>query len=321
MEDLISVVIPIYNVEKYLKKCVESILKQTYENIEIILVDDGSLDNCGNICEEFANIDNRIKVIHKKNGGLSDARNHGIKIAKGKYITFVDSDDYVEKTYIEKLYNAIKINGTKISQCNILIVNDNEKVLEKLGYSSKLIKYGKDMIIDFYGQHGIENIVVWNKMYLIDLFKNLKYPKGKIHEDEFITYKILYNTDKIAIIDDYLYNYRQNNNSIMGKKFNIKRLAILEALEERLEFFFDREDEQLYKLTLMAYLQKIRESYINTKKYISNSKSIQIDLIKKYRNTYKAILKFKDIKKELGLKMFLFYILPELYYKIKKSKY
>ena len=116
-QDLISVIVPVYNVENYLKRCLDSIINQTYQNIEIILIDDGSTDNSGNLCEDYKKIDNRIKVVHKTNGGLSDARNTGIKKAKGKYITFVDSDDYVEYDYVEYLYNLIKKYDTNISFC------------------------------------------------------------------------------------------------------------------------------------------------------------------------------------------------------------
>ena len=215
--DLISIVVPIYNVENYLNECIESLIKQTYKNIEIILVDDGSSDNCSNICEEYAKKDTRIKVIHKEHGGPSEARNYGIDIATGTYMVFVDSDDYVDVKYVEMLYNAIKTNNTKVSQCNFWKINDKGEFIEKVGYLDNQIKNGKDMIMDLYNGYSIVNIVAWNKMYAIELFDNLRYPVGKIHEDEYITYKIFYNTDKIAVINEYLYNYRQNENSITGR--------------------------------------------------------------------------------------------------------
>ena len=131
MEDLISVVVPIYNVENYIKKCVDSILSQTYKNLEIILVDDGSPDNCPQICDEYAQKDNRIKVIHKENGGLSDARNAGIDISKGKFITFIDSDDYIEKDYVEVLYNSIKENASDMAIGSHKAIYDNGTILNK----------------------------------------------------------------------------------------------------------------------------------------------------------------------------------------------
>ena len=132
MEDLITIVVPVYKVEKYIDRCVTSILNQTYKNLQIILVDDGSPDNCGKICDEYAKKDNRIEVIHKENGGLSDARNAGINIAKGKYIAFVDSDDYVSNDYIEYMYKILKKENAKISICELQIVWKNTKIEENI---------------------------------------------------------------------------------------------------------------------------------------------------------------------------------------------
>ena len=177
--DLISIVVPIYKVEKYINKCIESILNQTYKNLEIILVDDGSPDNCGKIADEYAKKDNRIKVIHKKNGGLSDARNAGIDIVKGKYIAFVDSDDYIEKEYIEIMYNAIRTNKVKIVQCGINKVNDDGKVLDSYGYLDNELINSKRIIEEKYTKYPISNVVAWNKLYSTDLFKDIRYPVRK----------------------------------------------------------------------------------------------------------------------------------------------
>lgn len=321
MNELISIIVPIYKVEKYLDECINSIIKQTYNNIEIILVDDGSPDDCGNICDKYAKEDNRIKVIHKKNGGLSDARNKGIDVAKGKYITFIDSDDYVEIEYIEKLYNAIKENNTLISQCSILKVNNQKEIKNKLGYEENCIKTGIEMINDLYSKHLIENIVVWNKMYNMELFKELRFPFGKIHEDEFTTYKIFYNVDEVAIINNYLYNYRQTDESIIGRKFSTKRLELLEAIEQRLDFFEEYNEIKIYEKTLKYYLEQIRGNYIKMKLYIEHSEEEQKRLIKNYRKSYKKYIKMKDISIISKLKALIFYISPNMFFNIKKKKY
>ena len=317
MEELISIIIPIYNVEKYIINCIESVIRQTYKNIEIILVNDGSIDNCGKICDEYLMKDDRIKVIHKKNGGLSEARNYGIEAASGKYITFIDSDDYVEKKYIESLYQAIKINNVKISQCNINKVNNKSDIIEKLGYINRNVRSGKEMIEDIYNGHWGENIVAWNKMYSIDLFENIRYPVGKIHEDEYTTYKFLYYTDKVAIVDEYLYNYRQNEDSIIGRKYNIKRLDILEAFEQRLVFLKEKSETNLYNLTLLNYMAIIRECFVSVKKNIENSQDVQEMIIKEYRKKYKEIIRINSIEKIRKIRFSLFYISPILYYNIK----
>lgn len=311
-EDLISVIVPIYNVEKYIKKCVDSIIKQTYKNIEIILVDDGSPDECGKICDEYSIKDSRIIVVHKANGGLSDARNVGIDKANGKYICFIDSDDYIDDNYIELLYNAIKENNVEISQCGIKKITEDEVFIENIGYKENNVKNSKQMLKDLYITNW-ENIVVWNKMYLRELFNDIRFPKGKIHEDEYTTYKILYKVNNVAIINDFLYNYRQNEKSIMGKTFNIKRLDILEGLKQRIEFFKESNEEELYELSIALYLQKIRECYINLKKYMNESKNIEKKLLNEYYLYSKNIFKYKKIRIKSKIKTIIFWISPKLY--------
>ena len=318
---LISIIVPIYNVEKYLKQCIESIISQTYRNIEIILVDDGSPDNCGKICDEYSQKDKRIIVIHKENGGLSDARNKGIDIAKGDYLTFIDSDDFVNIDYIEKLYNSIKLNNTKLAQCGISKVNENNEIIEKLNYDENYIKTSHEILNELYGKHLIENVVVWNKMYAKELFRNIRFPVGKIHEDEFTTYKIFYSVDRISLLSDCLYNYRQTNESIIGKKFNKKRLDLLEALEERIEFFKNNKEQELYIKTLKYYLENLRVYYVKVKKYIKDSLDIQKTIKVNYKKTYKKYAKQKDISIKNKLKSLLFFVSPSAFYLIKQNKY
>ncbi len=317
--DLISIIIPIYNVEKYLKECLDSILGQTYKNLEIILVDDGSPDNCGNICDEYLKKDSRIKVIHKTNGGLSDARNHGINIATGEYICFVDSDDYVDKYYVEKLYNAIKSKNLKLAQCNILNVNNQKDIIEKLGYDDYCIKSGKEIIREQYGKHVVENTVVWNKIYKKELFTDIRFPIGKIHEDEFVTYKILYTLDKVAIINDYLYNYRENDNSITKKKFNLKRLDCLIAYKEKI-FFFKGKDEDIFIKALIKYIDMAKMDYLKGVRNISNFKDIEKDFLKEYRKVYMLLIRQKKISIKYKLKNLLFAISPDIYLFIKNKQ-
>ena len=312
-QDLITVVIPIYNVEKYLKKCIESIIGQTYKDLEIILVDDGSPDNSGKICDEYANIDKRINVIHKENGGLSDARNYGIMNAHGKYIVFIDSDDYVENQYIELLYKAIILNNTKISQCGIKKINEKNDIIGYFNYGENQIKKSKELIIDLYGGKW-ENIVVWNKMYLRELFNNIKFPKGKIHEDEFVTYKLLFLSNEISVINKCLYNYMQSNESITGRKFYLNRLDILDALEERLIFFEKSKEEELYKETLENYLNTIKMCYFEVRKNINKSKKIQKYLKNIYVKNSKMFLKKYRVNLLKKMKMRLFGIFPTIYY-------
>ena len=314
--DLISVIVPIYKVEKYLRKCVDSVLNQTYQDLEIILVDDGSPDNCGEICDEYAKKDNRIKVIHKVNGGLSDARNAGIDIAQGNFISFIDSDDFVSNTFIEKLYNSCMKNNTDISQCEYLKFQDNIKQngADKI-INEDIVCGPNDMLFSMYGKQHVNAIVVWNKLYRKHLFDNIRFPKGKINEDEFTTYKLFYNANNgISTINEKLYFYRQNDESIMGKKFNVSRYDKLEALEERKQFFKEREMLDLYNKTDKLYMHYIKHFYVLTKVYIEDSKKYQKMLMDKYKKNFYNALKNKEISKKEKIKDIIFIICPYISY-------
>lgn len=267
--DLISIIVPIFNVEKYLKQCLNSIINQTYRNLEIILVDDGSPDNCGSICDEYAKQDSRIKVIHKNNGGLSSARNSGLDIANGEYISFIDSDDYVAENFIETLYKLCKDNSVEIAECGFLrFPNDNkdkqeEKKEIKIFNKIEKIKHLYDINL------ATRTVVVWNKLYKRNIYKDIRFPEGKINEDEFTTYKALYKCEKnIAITNEKLYYYRYNEESIMGRSFNIKRLALLDALKERRDFFIKNNEKDLFDLTVIYYQHYLYEYFFLVKDYI-----------------------------------------------------
>lgn len=237
MADLISVVVPVYKVEEYIERCIDSILNQTYRELEIILIDDGSPDRCGEICDQYSVIDNRIKVIHKTNGGLSDARNAGIQIARGEYITFLDSDDWITDNYIQTLYNLVIKKNADVSACNF-IRTDTEKIedsnAQNIIYEFSNIQALEKMCGEFYEQLTVS----WGKIFKSELFKEVRFPIGKIHEDEFTTYKILYKANKIVFTTEALLYYWQRPDSIMGTGFKIKnRLHVLEAFEERADFF------------------------------------------------------------------------------------
>ena len=237
-EELISIVVPIYKVEEYMKQCVDSLIKQTYKNIEIILVDDGSPDNCGEICEKYREIDSRIVVIHKKNGGLSDARNYGIKVCKGEYLVFVDSDDYVADNYIEVLYDALKKENADISVAELKKFFDNEDVVIHEIENIEISSYNsKDVMGLYFTDKAIVMTTAWGKMYKCSLFDKISFPKGRLHEDEFTTYKLMDKADRIAYTNLPVYFYRQREESIVNCTYNIKRLDILDAFYERLCFF------------------------------------------------------------------------------------
>ena len=195
--NLISIIVPVYNVEKYFDECVKSILNQSYKNIEIILVNDGSTDNSGNLCDNYATIDPRIKVIHKENGGLSDARNFGMKNANGEYFSFIDSDDYIDKYFIENLYNALISQGDdcKISMCRFTRnINDfsNDKSIANKVDSNEVLK---DIL--YQNDDSLYSVAAWNKLYHKTVFNSIIFPKGFINEDMFVICEVLSETKSV----------------------------------------------------------------------------------------------------------------------------
>lgn len=236
---MISIIVPIYRVEKYLKKCVDSILVQTYKNFELILVDDGSPDNCPAICDEYAKQDDRVVVVHKKNGGLSDARNAGLDIAKGEYIGFVDSDDYISPIMYETLMNRIISDQSDLAMCKYMCIYDSGEIIKKEKSDKTISKkcYSpKEFILELFMPHGVDYVVAWSKLYKKEIFNKLRFPIGKQHEDEFIIHSVVAQCKKISCVEDELYYYRQREGSIMTENFNVKRLDYGDALIER--YFF-----------------------------------------------------------------------------------
>ena len=213
---LVSVIVPVYKVEQYLDRCLKSLVDQSYSNIEIILVDDGSPDKCYQICEKWAQRDNRIKVIHKANGGLSDARNKGLELAKGEYVCFVDSDDYVAKKYIEILYNLMRNNHTDMSAVSLKEVFSMEQEIDENEAYEKIttVFEGKEAIKQLFFNDTFANYA-WNKMYKRELFENIRFPVGRKMEDLGTTYKLLLNAKRIAYSTQVLYYYYQREDSIL----------------------------------------------------------------------------------------------------------
>ena len=233
---LISVVVPIYNVEQYLERCVNSILQQTYQNLEIILVDDGSPDNSGAICDSYSFLDQRIKVIHRRNGGLSDARNVGLDMASGEFIAFVDSDDTIMPEMIEKLFQRIDIDQSDMSFCGYRQVNQDGDILSEVVLPDNVLT-GFDALRVSYENQGVLFTLTWNKLYKRRLFENIHFPVGKYHEDEYTTYLLIDRCSRISVLREPLYLYMQRNNSIMQEMYSVKRLDGIDASYERYIYY------------------------------------------------------------------------------------
>ncbi len=237
---LISVIVPVYKVEQYLSRCIESILCQTFINFELILVDDGSPDSCPDICDQFARTDSRIKVIHQKNSGLSAARNAGLGIAQGDYYCFIDSDDYVKDVFLEKLYQSLIDNNADLSMCNFICVDElGNYIPDNAGcknFDMDLVLQETDFWEKYYEGYVICTISC-SKLYKKQLFKDVSYKVGVVNEDVFILHHIICQCQKIAICADELYYYYRRSDSITGNQKRNPSFFILQALIERQKYF------------------------------------------------------------------------------------
>ena len=315
---LISIIVPVYNVEKYLNRCIESILKQTYESFELILINDGSTDNSGNICDEYSENDNRIKVIHKENGGLSSARNAGIKAANGEHIVFVDSDDYVHEKMVEDLYKSIIENESDMALCNFTYVNELGDELEDRNVESPInneILTSYDALNRLSSSKSWYYVIACNKLYKKTLFDDIEFPYGKCHEDEFVAHKIFDKCKTISCIKKPLYYYVQRSDSIMGKQYTIKRLDAVEAFVNRTQYFLGKAFFDMALNSLSAGLTTISEGYKNLDlkvkenrvRYVYLRKKL-VDIIINNRRVF-----FKNARFSNKIKMLSFVLNMKLY--------
>ena len=310
MNPEISIIVPVYNVEKYLKRCIDSILNQSFTNFELILVDDGSTDNSGKIIDEYAIKDERIKVIHKENGGQGSARNRGLDIAKGNYIGFVDSDDWIHKDMYKCMYQIINEDSTDIVQVGHNTVEKYTK--DKRCNINDLNIICIDNIIEKFTDCNSFEILPLifpvNKLYRRELWKNLRFPEGKFAEDLRIIYKIYDITTKYKIIDYNFYNYYMSPNSSTRGEFNIKKLEDLEAWEEMFQFFKNKYSDIDISNLKAVFCRRLLRYYFLTCEY----KNIQIDLKKKFNSNVKNVLKSKKLNYKEKSVYLLFRISPIL---------
>lgn len=231
MKPLISIIVPIYDVEEYLNECIISILNQTYKNLEIILVDDGSPDNCGNMCDEYAKKDHRIIVIHKSNGGLSDARNTGLDICKGEYISFIDSDDYISEYFIEMMYMGCCLNDSDVVTCagseKFFDESDKRPVLAESLQDCVITEIAPDKALEMMLYQNIPNGAQF-RLYKNSVFRNIRFPVGYLYEDVATIHKTFLAAKKMTFVNAKIYAYRVRNNSILRMKFSVKKMVTID---------------------------------------------------------------------------------------------
>lgn len=296
---LISIIIPVYNVEKYLVQCLESVINQTYKNLEILLIDDGSTDSCVEICDAFANKDSRIKVIHKVNGGLSDARNYGLDISNGEYVAFVDSDDWLEPNMYELMLYELKRSNSDIVVCGLFREYADKTLIEK-DIERKKCYESKDALMNLLDGSTIHDHS-WSKLYKKDLFDNIRFPVGKTYEDIRTTYRLFMQASLITQIPTALYHYRQRKNSIIRSGITEGKLEWVESIEN---LMFDKElSDEKYQQIIKYRLVKTKCSLIREMLLYGSvncsEEAVELfnNLILDVKNNWKKIIKDRELSK------------------------
>jgi len=283
MNPKLSIIVPIYKVEQYLPKCIDSILAQTFTDFELILVNDGSPDNCGRICDKYAKKDKRVIVVHKKNGGVSTARNAGIHAAKGEYIGFVDSDDVIHEKMYEILYKNASLYSSDLVVCDFFKTEVNNSVDMKTNIQDYHVKKFSNIEAlhqlfpekyDSYATgagNSMKWVVLWNKLYKRELFKQNKFLDGRICEDEFIMHRILFCCKKVIYLTAPLYYYVQSPNSIIRSSFSKERLDKVYALKDRADFFVAIKESSLHHKAFKSYIGSFFWNYNLAKTELKNA--------------------------------------------------
>ncbi|MCL1982891.1 MAG: glycosyltransferase, partial [Clostridiales bacterium] len=289
IQPLISVVVPIYKVEPYLRQCIDSIIAQTYKNLEIILVDDGSPDDCGKICDEYARGDHRIIVVHKENGGLSDARNAGIEIANGEFITYIDSDDWVAYDMIEFLYRNLISHDADISTCGIFDVYKNEIIPKCKNLEVQVFESEQAVFECFKGEKCVVSACA--KLYRKNIFDYTRYPTGKYYEDLLVIIDVFYLAKVIVINTDSKYYYRQRIGSTIHTEYGQTKVELIDAWEQVLRTVEDKYPalSSIVKTKLLIAKLAVLRSMISNKNYRDTANFKK--MLSTYRKNYWQYLK------------------------------
>ncbi len=315
----ISVIVPVYNVEKYLEKCLDSIVNQTYKNLEIVLIDDGSTDSSGRICDEYALRDDRFVVVHNENGGVSVARNAGVAKATGEYIMFVDSDDYVEKDIAEVLINLIKQHDADISMCGFKYADTDGNTWKQTNMAvAEGCISGDEFWQRFYSGGRIIGVTLWAKLYKRSLWKDIYFPDGKLHEDEFVTHSLIKNCKNIAVTKKPMYYYVQREGSIMNTQFMAQNFDSAEGILERCKFFYEKGEYDNASKSLSTAMYNIIRGLNLLKNPTKQDKKRVRELKKEFRILYRKLF-FKKTDFFSKLKCGVFYLNTKLFTLLKKG--
>jgi glycosyltransferase involved in cell wall biosynthesis len=313
----VSIIVPVYNTGTYLKKCIDSIIAQTYASFELIIVDDGSTDASPQICDDYAKQDKRVKVIHKKNGGLSDARNVGINNSIGEYILFIDSDDWISANMIEELYNNSRKYDADMVISNYLCVNEsgNDEGYYKL-YIDFMVISGREAISKLYDPNQVYYIIMCAKLIKRKLFDNLRFRVGTVNEDELLTHHLLDKCNKIVCLPQRHYYYYQRPNSIMHTKDISHVFRRVKIQNERLKFIYDNNICEIRDKAHIYYWNTLINSYHELYKSLPRPKAYLLQMKREYNKIIIKMILNKSVCWKIRLLHLIFYISPLLFLKL-----
>jgi glycosyltransferase involved in cell wall biosynthesis len=313
-ESKVSIVVPIYKVEKYIHRCIDSILNQTYTNIEVILVNDGSPDNCGQIADQYKAIDKRVKVIHKVNGGLSDARNHGVMEITGEFAMFVDSDDWLEKNMIEIMMNCSLTYKADVVQSAFYYAYNDKLLFDRRHYiknGTPIIFNNKELMYELVINQRVKNFA-WGKLYKTKIIKHVPFKTGVLFEDVFWAHQVMHKVENFLLLPQPLYNYYQRNDSIVAN-YTPRNLDILKGLKERHRFIeehYPHLSNESYKILLSTCFIHYNFLFINR---TADKDGVKRQDIQKYiKEHYIQFSKAVDENKELKKQLILFNLHPNI---------
>lgn len=323
---LIGIIIPVYNVENYIERCIQSVIRQTYHNLEIMLVDDGSTDASGKICEQYARKDKRIKVIHKKNGGLSEARNTGMKATTADYIAFIDSDDYVGKRYVQYLAGILFRNNADMAICGYYR-GSRDTFPERKKYRGKVQCFDSEtMLKNWHGKYKHIETSACNKLYKKSLFteNEIYYPDGYFYEDVQTTHLLVKKAKKIVVINEKLYYYYQRKESIMHTISDKKIRDGIYSQNKRLDFFANNGYREAYERLAVKRQKQYMLNYV--KSAADNGLRVANDeMIDLFMKSYKQVCRFRTTRMLECLMFFIFRyfhgIIQVLYWKRNHAEY
>lgn len=304
----ISVIVPVYKVEKYINKCVDSILAQTFTDFELWLVDDGSPDNSGTICDDYAKKDARVKVIHKKNGGLSDARNAALDVMQGEYVFFVDSDDWIAADTLETMHDASKRTGAKVVTGNFINAYEDGTTKELYAPAdTEIVLKGEEILSTLLRPNAT------NRLYKAEIFKDLRYPVGRLYEDAFVYHKILAQIDSMVLTGKFSYFYYIRNGSIMNSKYNIKFTDIVDAVYDRAKWLDSIGQNKLADETRLFVYSQVAVAYAHLdKRNIEHLKRLN-EITKIYDECYKTLISSHFIGWKQKIRLFILKHTPSLH--------